>query len=71
MHQRWPALKDLIAYRDPLYAIVEIEGRAVRIYGRESGYQRFAPEDVGMERKWNGISIEPRVSDFYFERGRE
>lgn len=71
MHRRWPALKDLIAYRDPLYAIVEIEGRAVRIYGRESGYQRFAPEDVGMERKWNGISIESRVSDFYFERGRE
>lgn len=64
MHQNWPVLGDLIVYRDPLYAVVEIAGGTVRVYGRESGYQRFAPEDVGMERRWNGISIAPKVSDF-------
>lgn len=66
LHDRWPVLKDMIVYRDPLYALVEIEGAEVRIYGQKSEYQKFTPEEVGFtERKWNGISIEPRVSDFW------
>lgn len=64
LHKKYPYLKDIILYKDPLCCIVEIEDRNVKIYGMKSDYQTIVPEDVGiMNRQWNGISIEPRISE--------
>ena len=65
IHNKYPNLKDMILYKDALYCIVEIDENAVNIKGVESEYMHIAPEDVGIaDRKWNGVSIVPKVSDF-------
>lgn len=63
VHEKYPELKDIILYKDALHCIVEIDGEEIRIQGMESEYQYVCPEDVGIEdRRWNGVSIEPKVS---------
>ncbi len=62
IHSKYPYLKDLILYKDALHSIVEIDNDYIRIVGMESDYLSTTPEDVGISnRKWNGVSIEPRV----------
>lgn len=68
IHEAYPILKDLILYKDPLYAMVELEEEHVRILGMETEYLHVTPEEVGMEKRmWNGVSVEPRVSDWVSE----
>lgn len=64
VHERYPYLKDLILYKDALHCIIEIDGDKVMIKGMESDYLYVTPEDVGIsDRRWNGVSIEPKISD--------
>jgi len=65
-HDRFPYLKNFIVYADALHIIVDIDAHMnVHIQGMESHYQRVTPEDVGMTRVWNNVSIEPRTSSLY------
>lgn len=67
IHKQYPYLKDIILYKDPLYCIVEIEGENVKICGMSSDYQKVTPEDIGItDRRWNGVSIEPKISDWEY-----
>ena len=44
---------------------MEIDENTVNVKGIESEYMHIAPEDVGIaDRKWNGVSIAPKISDF-------
>ena len=38
------------------------EDENIKIYGTESDYQTVTPEDVDIVgRRWNGVSIEPKI----------
>ncbi|MBS5934757.1 MAG: hypothetical protein KIC94_17975 [Clostridiales bacterium] len=67
IHKRYPFLKDLILYKEPLYAIIEINNEKISVKGRSGHYQTITPQDVGIGTLWNGISIEPKVSNFSLE----
>lgn len=69
IHKKYPYLKDLILYEEPLHVIVTIdENMNVKIDGMEGHYQNIAPEDVGMGDIWNGISIKPKTSSIYIDK---
>lgn len=67
IHKSYPFLKDLILYEEPLYAIVEINNENINVKGMNGHYQTITPQDVGIGTLWNGVSIEPKVSNFSFE----
>lgn len=63
IHQKYPHLKDLILYEEPLHILVTIdEGMNVQIDGFEGHYQNITPQEIGIGNTWNGISIAPRTS---------
>ena len=62
IHEKYPSLKDMILYQEPLHAFVEIGEDEVRITGMNGHYQTVTPEDAEIGRMWNGVSIEPKVS---------
>ncbi len=63
IYNEYPFIKNMILYKSPLYCIVEMEDENVKIYGTESDYQTVTPEDVDIVgRRWNGVSIEPKIS---------
>lgn len=64
IHRQYPYLKDIMLYKEALHAIVTVEKGRVEVHGMNGHYQTVTPEDVGMERRWNDVSIEPRVSGF-------
>ena len=64
IHKRYPFLKDMILYEEPLHAIVEIDNNHVRVIGMEGHYQTISPEDIGIGITWNGVSIAPKISSF-------
>lgn len=64
VHDRYPALEDIILYKHEQHCIVEIEEHSVHIKGMSGLYKDLSPEDVGISgRMWNGVSIEPGVMD--------
>lgn len=66
IHEKYPFLKDLILYQEPLHVIVTIDENVnVKIDGMEGHYQNVTPIDIGMGNSWNGISLEPRTSSLY------
>lgn len=66
IHERYPYLKDMILYEEPLHVIVTIdENMNVQIDGMEGHYQNVMPKDIGMGDIWNGVSIEPNTSSLY------
>lgn len=64
VHERYPWLKYIIMYKDPLYAVVTIDEQKLQVIGMESCYQTITPCNVGIGNKWNGIKIGPRISDY-------
>ncbi len=65
LHKQYPILKDIILYQQPLHCIVELENKQVKIIGMQGQYQTISPQDVGIGDTWNGVSIAPKVSDFF------
>lgn len=66
IHLKYPYLKDLILYEEPLHIIVTIdESMNVQIDGMEGHYQNISPQEIGIGNTWNGVSIEPRTSSLY------
>lgn len=64
VHKKYPYLKDMILYQEPLHCVVEIEENHLRIQGMSGHYQTISPMDVGIGKVWNGVSIEPEVSGY-------
>ncbi|WP_271814609.1 hypothetical protein [Clostridium beijerinckii] len=49
IHKKYPYLKDLILYEEPLHVIVKIDDNMnVQIDGMEGHYQNVTPKDIGM-----------------------
>jgi 3',5'-cyclic AMP phosphodiesterase CpdA len=68
VHERYPFLKDLVLYKDGLYAIVTItENGGVEIEGLKGQYQNISPGQLGLEGTWNGRSVLPIVSSLRAE----
>lgn len=66
VHKKYPYLKDMILYEEPLHVIVTIdENMNVQIDGMEGHYQNITPRDIGIGDRWNNVSIEPRTSSLY------
>jgi hypothetical protein len=66
IHEKYPHLKDMILYDEPLHVIVTIdENMNIRIDGMEGHYQNITPKDIGLGHTWNAVSIEPRTSSSY------
>lgn len=63
IHEQYPFLKDLVLYKDGLYAIVTItEDGCIDIEGIRGHYQNITPKELGIGDMWNGRSILPIVS---------
>ena len=63
IHKQYPFLKDMILYKDGLYAIVTIgEDGHVNIKGMRGDYQNISPREAGIGYMWNGRCILPVVS---------
>lgn len=63
IHEKYPHLKDLILYEEPLHVIVTIDKNGnVEIKGMNGHYQNITPEDIGIADTWNGVSIKPETS---------
>lgn len=63
IHDRYPYLKDMILYEEPLHVIITIDGEMnVQIHGMEGHYQNIAPKDIGLGNTWNNVTIEPKTS---------
>lgn len=60
-HEKYPSLKNMILYQEPLHAFVEISDKEARITGMDGHYHTIIPEDAEIGRTWNGVSIEPKV----------
>lgn len=68
IHKKYPFLKDLVLYKDGLFAIVTIsEDYGIEIEGMNGAYQNISPKDIGIEGTWNGRSVLPRVSSLKVE----
>jgi len=66
-YQKYPDLKHMVLYKDPLYCIIEIGGGKVRITGAKSDYWKITPEDVGiLDRRWDNVSVQPEALDLEF-----
>lgn len=69
IHEKYPHLKNLILYKQPLHIIVTIDDeRNVKIEGMSGQYQNITPEDVGIGDSWNGVSTKPETSSLYISR---
>lgn len=66
IHEKFPHLKDMILYEEPLHVIVTVdENMKIRIDGMEGHYQNITPKEIGLGSVWNAVSIEPRTSSIY------
>ena len=69
IHQKYPYLKDLILYRDGLYAIVTVDELGhFTIEGIQSDYLRKSPQELNIGNTWNGRSILPQTTTFSAQR---
>ena len=58
----FPALKYTIPYREPLFAFVEIDDRAIRIEGRKSVFVGPGPKEMGLGAQAENDPIKPAIS---------
>lgn len=66
IHDKYPHLKNMILYDEPLHIIVTIdEKNNVIIEGIKGHYQNITPNDIGIGNMWNGVSIKPQTSSLY------
>lgn len=66
--QAFPALKHTIPYRDPLFALVEIDERAIRIEGRKSVFVGPGPMEMGLGAQAENDPVSAAISDRMLRR---
>lgn len=63
IHKQYPFLKDIVLYKDGLYAVVTItENGSINIEGMKGDYQNISPKELGIENVWNGRYLLPIIS---------
>lgn len=66
IHDKYPQLKNMILYREPLHAVITIDKNTVKVEGMKGHYQNVTPKDVGIGHTWNGVSIKAQTSSLSF-----
>jgi predicted phosphodiesterase len=66
--KKYPWIKFTIPYKDPLYAFVEINKKAIVIEGRKSTFVGPGPEELGMPAPKPNNPIVPQISDRKLKR---
>ena len=62
IHEKYPHLKNMVLYREPLHSIVTIDHLGnVDIQGMQGHYLSVTPQDIGMEPFWNGVCVLPET----------
>ncbi|MGL5415980.1 MAG: metallophosphoesterase family protein [Clostridium sp.] len=62
IHSQYPFLKDLILYKDSLYATITIHSNGkIYLNGKISDYQTISPSFLGMPSSWNGRELSPNI----------
>lgn len=63
IHARYPYLKDIILYSQPLSAVISIDEQCnIDIQGMKGDYEKITPKDLGITGLWDGRKISPNVS---------
>jgi predicted phosphodiesterase len=63
IHGKYPYLKDIVLYNEPLSAIISIdEQHNIEIKGMEGDYQKITPKELGITGTWDGRIISSNVS---------
>lgn len=69
IHERYPHMKDMILYEEPLHVIVNIDDNmTITMEGVEGHYQNILPKEIGLGNTWNAVSVEPRTSTVMIKR---
>jgi hypothetical protein len=69
IHERYPHLKDMILYEEPLHVIVYIDDNmTITIEGVEGHYQNIMPKDIGLGNTWNAVSIDSKTSTVIIQK---
>ncbi|WP_297633276.1 metallophosphoesterase [uncultured Clostridium sp.] len=64
-HEQFPFLKDLILYKDPLYATITINNiGTLFLNGLTSDYKSNSPLTLNMPSSWNGRDLSSKISSF-------
>ena len=72
LHEKYPYMKDMILYEEPLHVIVTIDDNGnIRIDGVEGHYQNITPNEIGLGNTWNAVSIEPKTLSITIQYNRE
>ena len=66
-YQKRPGLRNLLLYRDPLWATVELTPHAVHIAGPKSEWLRETPQEIGMGDRWNGVKLAAEIPNAAFD----
>ncbi len=65
--KRYGHLHGIIPYKQVLFALVEIDKSEIKVKGVVGEYESITPDDLGISSyRWNGVSIEPKVSSYKF-----
>lgn len=68
IHEKYPFIKDLVLYKNGLYAIITIcENGKINIEGIDGSYQNISPKELGVGDTWNGRSVLPKISSLMCE----
>ena len=61
--EKYSYLHGMLPYAQAMSAYIEIDDHEIRIFGEEGSYLSVTPDDIELyDYKWNGISVEPRIS---------
>jgi predicted phosphodiesterase len=62
IHARYPYLKDIVLYNEPLSAVISIDEQCnIEIQGMEGDYQKITPRELGITGTWDGRIISSSV----------
>jgi calcineurin-like phosphoesterase family protein len=65
---KYPSIKFTIPYKDPLYAFIEINNKAIIIKGKKSSFVGPGPEELAIPGQTETIRITPVISDRRIKR---
>jgi predicted phosphodiesterase len=61
--EKYSYLHGMLQYAQAMSAYIEIDDHEIRIFGEEGSYLSVTPDDIELyDYKWNGVSVEPRIS---------
>jgi len=65
VYKQYPFLEDVLLYKNPLRVVLNIDEKYnIHIEGMKGNYSNLKPEDIGLGKTWNGVSIEAQTISF-------